>query len=167
MTTTEQPNPPIVFEGIDLAELANVLHRGVDHGGNIVHEFDGSSGGWPMRCCLRNSHVGERIALVAWSPFPWEGPYRETGPIFVHLDGCEGWRASSVLPEDLDQRPMVLRPYGHDQRIAYPLVRHLPEGSSITGEIAQMLADPEVDFVHGRNVTGGCFSFTARRISNH
>lgn len=157
MTTT-------TFTGIDLVELQRVLETGVDHGGNPVEPYVDTSGGWPLRCCLGFSEVGEEMALLAWSPFAWKGVYAETGPIFVHATPCAGPDGSSELPAELDSRPMVLRPYTHDQRIAYHHVQHVPEGGSLSELAADLLAHDDVDFVHGRNVTGGCYSFEARRI---
>jgi hypothetical protein len=150
------------FTGIDRHELHQVLTCGTDHGGNPIEPFvDG--GGWPMRCCLVDSRPGERVAIIAWSPFPWQGPYAETGPVVIHADGCESPGVLDHLPADLDARPMVLRPYGDDRRIAYHRVRHVAAGDSLTVHVAELLGHGDVDFVHGRNVTGGCYSFTATR----
>jgi hypothetical protein len=59
---------------------------------------------------------------------------------------------------------MTLRPYGPDRRIAYHRVRHVAADESIEDAAATVLAEDDVDFVHGRNLTGGCYAFTARRI---
>lgn len=155
MTTTR-------YAGIDLEELSQVLARRIDHGGNPVQPYTDHEGGWPLRCCLGFSAVGEEIALIAWTPFSWEGVYAETGPIFVHARQCEGPTTDDTLPADLDQRAMVLRPYTHDHRIAYDHVRHVPSGDSLSVHVGELLANDDVDFVHGRNVTGGCYSFEAR-----
>lgn len=150
------------FRGIDRAELARVLASGTDHGGNPIEPFVGDAG-WPLRCCLTESRADERIAIVAWSPMPWSGPYAETGPIVVHVDGCDAPADTERLPDAIDRRPVVLRPYGHDRRIAYHRVAHVPEGESVTSHVEQVLAHDDVDFVHARNVTGGCFAFAATR----
>ena len=142
--------------------MAVALDRGIDHGGNPIEPFVDTDGGWPLRCCLTDSEPGQRIAIIAWSPFPWRGAYAETGPVVVHADGCQGGDPIG-LPADLDRRPMVLRPYGHDRRIAYHRVVHVTGGASLTDHLGEILAEDDVDFVHGRNVTGGCYSFTARR----
>lgn len=149
------------FTGIDVDELRNVLDRGADHGGNPIEPFEDE--GWTMRCCLTDSGPGERIAIIAWSPMPWSGPYAETGPIVVHVDGCPTREAHTSLPPELDGRPMTLRPYGHDRRIAYHRVRHVPADESTTSHVDALLGFDDVDFVHGRNVTGGCYAFTATR----
>lgn len=150
------------FTGIDLTELNRVLASGVDHGGNPIEPYTDADGGWPLRCCLGYSEQGEQIALLAWSPFGWQGVYAETGPIFVHTTPCEGPAGTDHLPAELDERAMVLRPYTHDHRIAYHHVQHVPAGGSLSALAAELLELDDVDFVHGRNVTGGCYSFEAR-----
>jgi hypothetical protein len=155
-----------IFTGTDPAELRQVLANGIDHGGNPIEPFTDGDGGWPLRCCLTDSQPGDRIAIIAWSPMPWNGAYAETGPIVVHADGCDTADPMSRLrrlPADFDARAMVLRPYGPDRRIAYHRVRHVAAGGSVTDHVEEVLAFDDVDFVHGRNVTGGCYSFTAMR----
>ena len=154
---------PVLFTGIDVAELRNHLDSGVDPGGNPIEPFVDPDGGWSLRCCLTDSEPGDRIAIVAWSPFPWDGPYRETGPIVVHADGCEGIDPLVRLPATMDARPMQLRPYAGNRRIAYDDMMYVSEGDSVTAAVTALLANDDIDFVHGRNIVGGCFAFTARR----
>ncbi len=154
------------FLGIDPTRLRSALETGVDDGGNPIEPFVDRAGGWPLRCCLTDSRPGDRIAIIAWSPMPWTGAYAETGPIVVHTDGCDGGGPQPHLPTELDGRAMVLRPYGPDRRIAYHRVRHAPAGGSLTELVDELLAHDDVDFVHGRNVTGGCYAFTATRTTS-
>jgi len=154
----------MLFRGIDRDRLAEVLAAGVDDGGNSIEPFVDDEGGWPLRCCLQDSTVGERIAIIAWSPFDWSGRYRETGPIVVHVDPCPSPPLGlSRLPDALDARPMVLRPYSYDHRIVYALVTHLPSGGGVGAHVQRLLDHPDVAEVHGRNWTGGCYAFTAHR----
>lgn len=152
----------ISYTGIDNTQLGEALSHGVDHGGNPIEPFVDAEGGWPLRCCLANSAPGDRIAIIAWSPFDWDGPYREVGPIVVHASGCEGPNQTAALPPSLDQAAMVLRPY-RDRRISYGDVRHIEAGQSLSVQVDEMLQLDGIEFVHGRNVTGGCYAFTARR----
>lgn len=152
-----------IFSGIDVAELARVLASGTDHGGNPIEPFVDADGGWPLRCCLADSKPGDRIAIIAWAPMPWSGPYAEVGPVVAHADGCAGRTPTDRLPAEMDGRNMVLRPYGHDRRIAYHLVRQVVDGEPLSDHVADLLARDDVDFVHGRNVSGGCYAFTGTR----
>ncbi|MEM9745728.1 MAG: DUF1203 domain-containing protein [Actinomycetota bacterium] len=143
------------FRAIDRDELARVLAAGLDHGGNAIEPFVDADGGWTMRCCLTDSTPGDRIALIAWSPFRWDGPYRETGPVVVHADDCPRAGELRRLPPSIDQRSMELRPYTIDRRIAYDHVRHVPANDSVTEHVQALFEHDEVDFVHGRNMHGG------------
>jgi hypothetical protein len=154
----------IEFVGIDLATFEELLSADVDAGGNPIEPFVDADGGWPMRCCLGFSSPGDRVAIVACSPFSWSGAYRETGPIVIHVEGCPSpGNRVSTLPSPLNDRPMVLRPYTHEHRIQYDLVTRLEADSDLTAHAAALLAHDDVAEVHGRNPNSGCYAFTARR----
>lgn len=156
----------IYLTGVDRPELDRVFAAGHDHGGNPIQPFVDEAGGWPLRCCLADSRAGDRLAIIAWSPMPWRGAYAETGPVVVHADGCADPGPFHRLPTDLDRRAMTLRPYGRDRRIAYHRVRQVAADDSLTDRARELLEFDDVEFVHGRNVTGGCYAFTACRRSS-
>lgn len=153
----------VAISGVDRAELVKALSEARDHGGNPIEPFVDRDGGWPLRCCLEDSLPGDEIAIIAWSPFSWKGAYAETGPVVVHAGGCGAPKKRDELPPTLDARAMTLRPYGIDHRIAYGKVRHVSSGGSLTEHVRTILDDRQIEMVHGRNVTGGCFSFVAER----
>jgi hypothetical protein len=159
MTTT------LRIEAIDPEQLRSLRTSGVDHGGNPVEPFVDHDGGWPLRCCLADSVPGDEIAIVAWSPFPWRGAYAETGPIVVHAHECGGYRGAGVPAQFLTRR-QHLRPYGHDHRIAYEHTAVVEGDGSLPDRLADLVARGDVDFVHVRNTSAGCYSFTARRVSD-
>jgi Protein of unknown function (DUF1203) len=155
----------MTFEGLDYDEYLAALASGVDQAGNTIEPYVDTEGGWPLRCCLHDSQPGDQVALIAWSPFRWNGAYRETGPVFVHAAGCTGPWTGATLPADFEQRPMTLRPYNHEHRMMYNLVNHVPQGRGLTALVDELLANPDVAEVYGRNATGGCFAFVARRAA--
>lgn len=157
MSTTH----PVVLP-LEPARLADLRARRVDHGGHPVEPFTDTEGGWPLRCCLRDSQVGERIAIVAWRPFTWTGPYAEMGPVVVHADECDGYPDSAVPPQFEDRRQLV-RPYTADRRIAYDHVRIVEEHESLSGALDDVFAHPEVECALVRNVLAGCLSFRVVR----
>ena len=152
----------IAVSGADLDQLAVMWTTGVDHGGNPVESFVDDEGGWPLRCCLRDSRAGESIAIVAWSPFPWRGAFAEIGPIVVHADQCDG-PGDEAVPSQFLSRRQVVRPYGVDRRIAYDHVVAVEGDGSLPDVLADVLARDGVEFVQVRNVAAGCWSFNARR----
>jgi hypothetical protein len=122
--------------------------------------FTDRDGGAPLRCCLRDSRPGERLALVAVTPDGPQGAYRETGPVFLHAEGCAG-PADTGYPEDFRRRTQVFRAYDHTGAIAGGTVVQPGEGQEEAA--ARLLADPDVAFVQTRNVVHGCYMLTIRR----
>ncbi|MGD9704799.1 MAG: DUF1203 domain-containing protein [Acidimicrobiia bacterium] len=153
----------MTIEGLDPQALHDLRTTAIDHGGNTVEPFIDADGGWPLRCCLTDSARGDELAIVAWSPFPWRGPYRETGPIVIHARPCAGADGTTEVPSQFLGRRQLLRPYGHDRRIAYDHVVIVEPDGSLPSVLGALLGNDEIDFVHVRNVNAGCYSFTARR----
>ncbi|MEY9488564.1 hypothetical protein RKD26_004358 [Streptomyces calvus] len=123
-------------------------------------------GGAPLRCCLRRSRPGERIALVSYAPLRrWAagtgadpGAYDEQGPVFVHAEECPG-------PDD-DGLPFTnahrtLRRYSADGRILGGRLVTAPE--DFEPALTEAFADPAVALVHVRAVEYGCFLYEVRR----
>jgi len=113
-----------------------------------------AEGGAPLRCCLRDSNPGERIALISVAPPGPAGAYRETGPVFVHADRCAGPVGDSY-PDQWRARRQVVRAYDSTGSI---VGGELVEASADHESVAKrLLDDPEVAFLHTRNVVHGCY----------
>jgi hypothetical protein len=117
-------------------------------------------GGAPLRCCLRDSRPGEKVALVAVTPEGPRGAYRETGPVFLHADSCPG-PPGTGYPEDFRRRSQVFRAYNRSGAIVGGEL--VPAGTGQEEIAARLLADPDVSFVQTRNVVFGCYMLTVRR----
>ncbi|MFI1420346.1 DUF1203 domain-containing protein [Streptomyces sp. NPDC020731] len=138
-----------------------------DDAGRPAVPFTDDEGGAPLRCCLRRSHVGERIALVSYAPLRrWAaetgadpGPYDEQGPVFVHAGECEGRPEGEALPFTHAHR--TLRRYSADGRILGGRLVEAPE--DFVPVLDEAFDDPEVALVHVRAVEHGCFLYEVRR----
>ncbi|MFD4560683.1 DUF1203 domain-containing protein [Streptomyces sp. NPDC058469] len=156
MTTyTARPIDPTVLKELRSAD---------DAGARMVPVTD-EEGGAPLRCCLRRSEPGERIALVSYAPLRrWAaetgaepGAYDEQGPVFIHAEECVGPAAGSGYP------------FANAHRTVR---RYSAEGHILGGELvdtvdddalARAFADPSVVLVHVRAVEYGCFFYEVRR----
>lgn len=123
-------------------------------------------GGAPLRCCLRRSEPGERIALVSYAPLRrWAartgadpGAYDEQGPVFVHAEECAG--------PDGEGLPFVnahrtVRRYSAEGHILGGRLVEDADGFDVAFEEA--FDDPAVALVHVRAVEYGCFLYEVRR----
>lgn len=129
-------------------------------GSAAVRAWVDGEGGAPLRCCLRDSRPGERVALVSVTPPGPKGAYRETGPVFMHANGCEGPTARTY-PDAFRDRPQVFRAYdAHGSIVGGEMVG---AGDDQERVAERLLADPRVAFLHTRNVVYGCYMLTIRR----
>jgi hypothetical protein len=149
MTSTETPTAALRFEPLPATLAADATRVFVD-----------DDGGRPLRCCLRDSRPGERIALVAVTPDGPRGAYRETGPVFLHAEGCSG-PAGNGYPDDFRRRTQVFRAYDRTGAIVGGEV--VQPGFGQEEAAARLLTDPDVAFLQTRNVVHGCYMLTIRR----
>jgi hypothetical protein len=159
MTTyTARPVPPAV-----LKEL-----RSTDDAGRETVPLTDEEGGAPLRCCLRRSGPGELIALVGYAPLRrWAaehgvdpGAYDEQGPVFIHVEECDGPGDSQGLPFANAHR--TVRHYSADGRI---LGGQLVQDLDFDAALRNAFDDPAVALVHVRAVEYGCFLYEVRRTS--
>jgi hypothetical protein len=159
MTTTAYTARPISPRA--LKEL-----RTTDDAGRRTDGFTDTEGGSPLRCCLRHSEPGERLALVSYAPLRrWAsetgaapGPYDEQGPVFIHAEECEGPQ-TGALPFTGSRR--TVRRYSAEGHI---LGGRLVEDPTGFGEaFTEAFDDPAVALVHVRAVEYGCFLYEVRR----
>ncbi|MEU1037209.1 DUF1203 domain-containing protein [Streptomyces sp. NPDC005551] len=148
--------------------------RDRDDAGRPLAPYPDEEGGAPLRCCLRRSVPGERIALVSYAPLrrwaaaTWARPgaYDEQGPVFIHAGECAG-------PEPGGERyPLagpgvlrVLRRYSDEGHILGGRLLEIPQDAeaALDGALADAFADPRVALVHVRAVEYGCFLYEVRR----
>ncbi|MEU8041892.1 DUF1203 domain-containing protein [Streptosporangium sp. NPDC049078] len=154
------------------AEVAAEL-RVRDDAGRPPRVVTDTEGGAPLRCCLRRSLPGERLALLAYAPLRrWAartggdpGPYEELGPVFVHAAQCEG-PGGTGFPVEMCGERRVFRAYDAVGNILGGRLvdRHLSlDAATAEAVLAEQFADPGVALVHVRAVEFGCFLFEVHR----
>jgi hypothetical protein len=163
MTSAAEPISTLTFHAIPAEELRRIRAAGADDFGHPFRiTLTDTAGGTPLRCCLREAEIGERVALIAWRPLA-EAPdsvYAEVGPIFVHADECVGYLDDRAYPEGFRHRTQVLRSYTATGDMHATMIT---DGSTAETSISALLADPDAVVVHSRNVRAGCYMFAIRR----
>lgn len=137
-----------------------------DDAGRVPAPTTDDEGGAPLRCCLRRSAPGDRIALVSYAPLRrWAartgadpGAYDEQGPVFVHAEECAGPDGDGLA---FTHAHRVVRRYSAEGRILGG--RLAGPGDAFASALQEALDDPAVAFVHVRAVEYGCFLYEVRR----
>jgi hypothetical protein len=165
-----------VMTGLDVRAISEDVVgelRVRDDAGNAPRLLTDAEGGSPLRCCLRPSRPGERVALVSYAPLRrWAratgatpGPYEETGPVFIHARACGG-PGGRGFPAQICRGRRVFRTYSADGSITGGVLvepGQLARPGAAERILAGQLEDPDVAFVHVRAVEYGCFLFEVRR----
>lgn len=141
-------------------DLDRIRSRGTDDFGNDLVVTIQDEVGAPLRCCLRDATVGERIALVAWQPAALPGPYAEVGPVFIHADSCPGYAEVDAYPAGFRHRSQLFRAYDAQGR---QVDNRIVEGREAETEITSLFSDPDIAYVHSRNMLADCYMFAISR----
>jgi Protein of unknown function (DUF1203) len=145
------PLPTEIAEGARRAAKAGATDHAL-----ITVDSPGSS---PCRHCLRWAQPGERVILFPYAAIPPGHPYSETGPIFVHADGCQRYSATNEYPAEF-RSSRVFRAYDSNYNI---IDAQLMNGNEPEVVIQRLFEDPGTVFVDVRSVTHGCFTFRVQR----
>jgi len=148
-----------LLETIDAAAVDRARSTGLDTSGHPVQHLE-STGGEPLRCCLRNAEAGEKAILFGYEPPLPASPYREIGAVFTHAEPCDGPASVTEYPRDWYGKAQVLRAYD-DRGWIHPATC-VHDGSDPEGAIRKVLAEPGVVQVHSRNISYGCYNVTIR-----
>ena len=114
---------------------------------------------YPCRHCLRWAEPGERMILFPFAAIPAGRPYSETGPIFVHADPCERYRATDQYPAEF-REGRVVRAYNSQHNM---IAAEVANGVGPEAVIERFLEKPETAFIHVRSVSRGCFTMEIER----
>jgi hypothetical protein len=80
--------------------------------------------------------------------------------VFIHETECPRYDAADRIPQQLRRRLLALRGYDFEQRL---LGGDVVDGKGIEGTLDDLLAKPEVAFVHVRFARAGCFACLVER----
>lgn len=109
----------------------------------------------PCRSCLTVIRPGEGRLLFSYAPNPYNHPYNEVGPVYIHEHQCPPYMDHQAFPPELrTRRPLVLRCYGESgMMIGGELVGDRP----VEEVIETLFSDAGVKYLHARTATVGCY----------
>lgn len=154
----KKPNFRIVPLRTEVADAARATAKAGSPDHTVV--IADSPRGYPCRHCLRWAEPGERMILFPFAAIAPGRPYSESGPIFVHADSCERYRAVDEFPVEFRQG-RVVRAYNaqHDM-----IAAEVANGEGPEAVIERFLQRAETAFVHVRSVSHGCYTMEIERI---
>ena len=111
--------------------------------------------GFPDRIEMRDGEPGETFLLLNHVCQPADTPYRATHAIFVREGATDIYDEIGHVPEVMRLRLLSLRAYDADGMM---LDADVVEGAQIEPVIEQLLANPDVSYIHVHNAKRGCYS---------
>lgn len=110
---------------------------------------------YPDRIEMRDAQVGEALLLLNHMHQPAASPYRASHAIFVIEGAIKTYDAVDAIPEVMAHRLLSLRGFNAAHKIADGRV---VAGSDADAAIRDMLADPQVQYIHAHNAAHGCYA---------
>jgi hypothetical protein len=130
------------------------------HFGHPAHtEIAGE--GAPCRHCLQIIAAGsEKATLFTYDAFEGVEQLPLPGPVYIHADACERYPEVGGFPPALRNSPRTLNAYARGRRL---LTAEYVAGGSVDAGIERLLARPDVEYIHVRSTTAGCYTFRIER----
>ena len=150
------------FLALPTAAVRAVQAGGADANGQPPERHVSDGDGNPCRHCLSEIAAGRAMLVLAWRPFPSPQPYAELGPIFLHAEPCVRWEGTGVPAMFLGWERLLIRGYGHDDRIVYGTGQVVPT-AELTDAAERVLARPEVAYLHVRSASNNCYQCRIER----
>ncbi|HET8728203.1 MAG TPA: DUF1203 domain-containing protein [Alphaproteobacteria bacterium] len=155
--------PDLRFIALPTGPVRALQAGGLDANGQPPERQVSDGSGVPCRHCLTEVQAGEAFLVLAHRPFPAPQPYAEIGPIFLHADACARYGdLAQAPPMFLDWEKLLIRGYGHDDRIVYGTGRVVPT-AELAAQAAAVLERPEIAYVHVRSASNNCYQCRVER----
>lgn len=115
--------------------------------------------GYPCRVSLEDAEAGERVLLIPFMHHDVDSPYRASGPIFVREIAATRRLAVNEVPKMLERRELSVRAYSEEGMM---VAARVVSGLDLGNAMAELLAAPEIDYLHVHNAGPGCFNCSVR-----
>lgn len=119
-----------------------------------------AEGGAPCRYCLRMISTGAQQTLFTYDAFDGVEKLPLPGPVYVHTEACARYPEDGGFPVALRGSPRTLNAYGRGRRL---VAQAYVEGANVDETIEWLLGRGDVDYIHVRSTTAGCYTFRIER----
>jgi hypothetical protein len=119
-----------------------------------------ATGDAPCRHCLKIISPGMQQTLFTYDAFAGLEKLPLPGPVYVHAEACERYPEDAGFPVALRDSPRTLNAYGRGRRL---LAQEYVQGANVDSTLERLLARADVDYIHVRSTTAGCYTFRVER----
>jgi uncharacterized protein DUF1203 len=117
--------------------------------------------GLPCRHCLDwIAARAERATLFTFDPFAGVEKLPLPGPVYIHAERCERYPQDGGIPARLMTSPRTLNAYARGRRL---VAQEYVESGNAETTIERLFQRPDIDYVHVRSTTAGCYTFRLER----
>ncbi|MGB8540144.1 MAG: DUF1203 domain-containing protein [Candidatus Acidiferrales bacterium] len=137
-----------------------VRHTQKDSHYNFPAYTDISKGDAPCRHCLKMIPAGEQATLFTYDAFEGIEKLPLPGPVYIHTKRCERYPEDAGFPAELKDSPRTLNAYAAGRRL---LAQEYVENGTVDSAIDKLFARADVEYIHVRSTTAGCYTFRIER----
>jgi hypothetical protein len=149
----------VVAISTKIANAVRSTHKDPHYGHPAHTEIAGE--GAPCRHCLQIIAAGcEKATLFTYDAFEGTESLPLPGPVYIHAEACERYPENGEFPPALRSSPRTLNAYARGRRF---LAAEYVENGNVDVGIEKLFARTDVDYIHVRSTTAGCFTFRIER----
>ena len=142
-----------------VADAVRRTHKDPRYGHPAHTEIAGE--GAPCRHCLQIVTAGsEKVTLFTYDAFDGLESLPLPGPVYIHAEGCERYPENGGFPLALRDSPRTLNAYARGRRLV--AAEYVEDGNVDVG-VEKLFARTDVDYIHVRSTTAGCYTFRIER----
>jgi hypothetical protein len=143
----------------EIADAVRSTHKDPHYGHPAHTEVAGE--GAPCRHCLQFIAAGsEKATLFTYDAFEGIESLPLPGPVYIHAEACDRHPENGGFPPALRNSPRTLNAYARGQRL---VATEYVENGTVEDGIEKLFAREDVDYIHVRSTTAGCYTFRIER----
>jgi hypothetical protein len=119
-----------------------------------------AAGDAPCRHCLQMVAAGENQVLFTYDAFAGIENLPLPGPVYIHAQACERYPEYGVFPSALRKSPRTLNAYARGRKF---VAQEYVEEGNVDATVERLFARHDVDYIHVRSTTAGCYTFRLER----
>jgi len=143
----------------EIADAVRNTHKDPRYGHPAHTEIAGQ--GAPCRHCLQIIAAGsEKATLFTYDAFEGSESLPLPGPVYIHAEACERYPEDGGFPAILRKSPRTLNGYARGRRL---VATEYVENADVDAGIEKLFTRTDVDYIHVRSTTAGCYTFRIER----